>query len=549
MIHKELFGYEPQAPYQKPVAYFSMEYAIDQSLKLYSGGLGFLAGSHMRSVFELKQNVIGIGLLWKYGYYDQTRDVNGYMEASNVEKKYNFLMPLPHLFVVNIHAKEVFVKAFLVHPNTFQTAPLILLSTDIPENDYLSQTITHRLYDANESTRVAQSIILGAGGVKILDILGLTPEIYHLNEAHALTACFYLYNKLKSWDSVKERVIFTTHTPETAGNELRSAQLLEEMQFFYGVNPNEIYNHIPLQDGKLNYALAALKIAKKANGVSQLHGKVSREMWKNTPQICPIDAITNAQNKKYWADKILDRAFASNDNQAIIARKKEMKAKLFKIVADQTGKLLDVNILTLVWARRFAGYKRADLLLKDFDKFLKLVNNKEKPIQIIWAGKPYPADEFSVNLFREIQHKTLHLPNCAVLTGYELELSAKLKEGSDVWLNNPILPKEASGTSGMTAAMNGSINFSIPDGWMPEFGKHLHNCFEINAADMSFSQQDKDNIEHKNLMDVLENDIIPMYYLNQEKWLEIMKNAAKEIVPYFDSNRMADEYYSKMYNS
>src|SRR6187402_2198811 len=232
----EVFPYKFDKKFTKPVAYFSMEFAIDQPLKIYSGGLGFLAGSHMRSAYELKQNIIGIGILWKKGYYDQERNQDQTLKVSFRDKDYSFLTDTGILFPITIHGTKVYVKAYLLKPEVFKSAPLFLLSTDIPENDFLAQTISHRLYDPNETTRVAQSILLGIGGAKFLDVLERKTEIYHMNEGHALPLCFYLLDKFKhNIEEVKKRVVFTTHTPEKAGNEEHSLPILNSMSFFSGI--------------------------------------------------------------------------------------------------------------------------------------------------------------------------------------------------------------------------------------------------------------------------------------------------------------------------
>jgi glycogen phosphorylase len=542
-----LFPYAFDKKFSKPVAYFSMEFAIDQSLKIYSGGLGFLAGSHMRSAFELKQNFIGIGILWKYGYYDQERNRDGTMKASFIEKNYSFLTDTGIVFPITIHDHEVHVKAMLLKPEVFNTAPLFLLTTDLPENDHLAQTITERLYDPHESSRIAQSNLLGYGGARLLDILGRETEVYHMNEGHALPLCFHLWNKYKDINEVKKRVVFTTHTPEVAGNEEHALSVLEGMSFFDGVSKEDYQTLVEPESKVLNYTLAALRMAKVANGVSQMHGEVSRQMWKDFKGICEIKAVTNAQNHTYWKDKKLEAAFVKDDIQLVTKRKKDMKRDLFETVSNQTGKRFDVDKLTIVWARRFAGYKRANLLLKDSDRFLKIINNPSFPVQVIWAGKPYPGDQGSIDLFNDIYWKTKHLANCTIITGYELGLSARLKRGSDIWLNNPKLYREASGTSGMTAAMNGSINFSIPDGWVPEFAKHGKNCFSIEPADRSLTEDEQDTLESERMYEVLEKEIIPMYYEKPEKWYKVMRQSWKEVLPEFDSNRMAEEYYEKMY--
>jgi glycogen phosphorylase len=545
----ELFPYKFDKKYSKPVAYFSMEFAVDQPLKIYSGGLGFLAGSHLRSAYELKQNLIGIGILWKKGYYDQERNQDQTLKVSFRDKDYSFLTDTNIVFPITIHGAKVFVKAYLLKPEVFHSAPLFLLSTDIPENDFLAQTISHRLYDPNETTRIAQSILLGIGGAKLLDVMDRQTDIYHMNEGHALPMTFYLLDKYKDINEVKKRVVFTTHTPEKAGNEEHSIPLLHGMSFFNGLTQKQVDEYVFPENGVLNYTLTALRLAKKANGVSQLHGEVARKMWGDYKGICEITAITNAQNKTYWSDPELDNALKQNDGKALTARKKELKKKLFRVVANQTGKLFDENVLTIVWARRFAAYKRANLLLADFNRFLKIALSKEQPIQVIWAGKPYPEDYNAINIFNEIYWKTKDLPNCTVVTGYELWLSGHLKKGSDVWLNSPRLYHEASGTSGMTAAMNASVNLSIPDGWVPEFAKHGKNAFIIDPADDALFPEAKDKIEAKNLLDVLENEIIPLYYTKPDTWLSIVKTGMQDVLPFFDSGRMVKEYYDTLYTS
>jgi starch phosphorylase len=547
LTRQEIFGYEPDEKYSTSVAYFSMEFAIDQALKIYSGGLGFLAGSHLRSAYELKQNLIGIGMLWKYGYYEQMRDEQALMKPDFVQKDYSFLHDTGLIFTVPVHDTPVRVKVWLLKPETFSSAPLFLLSTDIPENDVLSRSITNNLYDANESTRIAQSIILGIGGAILLDQLDITPDVYHMNEGHAVPLNFYLYAKFRNLDEVRKRVVFTTHTPEMAGNESHNYTLLKDMSFFYHLQEHEVKFILGMDGHDFNYTLGALKFARKANGVSVLHGEVARQMWGSNPGVCEITEITNAQNKTYWKDTILDEAIATDNDELIVSRKKEMKRSLFKIVADQCGKIFDENVLTIVWARRFAGYKRADLMMQDWERFTTLINNAAFPVQVIWAGKPYPKDMEAIGLFNHIIDRARPFKNCAVLTGYELDLSASLKKGADVWLNNPRMYREASGTSGMAAAINGAINFSIPDGWVPEFARSLENCFLIEAASDALAGDEKDKIENENLMTTLERTVLPMYYRDQVAWMQMLKQAARDVVPAFEAGRLADEYYEKMY--
>lgn len=534
--------------FSKRVAYFSMEFAVHQPLKIYSGGLGFLSGSHMRSAYELRQNLIGIGILWKYGYYDQARNQDQTLQVQWNEKIYNFLEDTGIKFQIQIHDHPVWVKAWYLNPETFKSAPLFLLSTDLPENDYVSQTITHRLYDANVATKVAQFILLGVGGAKLIDELNYRPDLYHLNEAHAISSAFYLYNKFGSVEEVKKRLVFTTHTPEEAGNEKHDIFLCEKMSYFCGMPLDKVRSLTGMEGDQFNHSLAALRFAKLANGVSQLHGEVSRKMWGKYSGICDIKAITNAQNWRYWADKQLYHFMNENNDTGFDDRKKYLKRRAFDLVADQTGKLFNPDVFTIVWARRFAGYKRAELITRDIERFTALVNNKKYPVQVIWAGKPYPVDYPAISDFNNLVHLSKNYNNVAVCTGYELGLSKRLKQASDLWLNNPRVPREASGTSGMTAAMNGSVNCSTNDGWICEFIHHGNNGFVVPPIDYeNVSVHEQDQYDLNKLYEILENQVLPMYYENQEVWRQIVKNGMRDVRFQFDSNRMAEEYYTILY--
>ena len=534
--------------YEKSVAYFSMEFAIDQPLKIYSGGLGFLAGSHMRSAYDLKQNMVGIGILWKYGYYDQGRKHNNELDALWQERHYNFLEDTGLELEVNVNHHPVKVKVFYLAPDVFGSAPMFLLSTDHPENDHLAQTITHKLYDNNISTRIAQYILLGIGGAKLLEAINHNVEQYHFNEAHALPAAFRLMEKLGDIEKVKEQLVFTTHTPVKAGNEVNDPYMLHNMGFFNGFSIQEVEEMVGFENGMFNHTLAALRMSKVSNAVSKKHCEVSKEMWGGFDGICDIIPITNAQNKAYWTDSELEKSHAKKDDKKFLKRKVELKKELFKLVADQTGKILDPNVLTIVWARRFAGYKRADLIARDVERFEKLLNNKDYPVQIIWAGKPYPLDHGAVSTFNWLVHFTRKYHNATILTGYELSLSALMKKGSDVWLNNPRIPLEASGTSGMTAAMNGSLNFSTNDGWILEFGEHGKNGFVIPEVDTTLPEGEQDQHDSDHMMRILEDEIVPMYYKDQKAWAAMNYQSMDDVDKYFRASRMADEYYKKLYN-
>jgi starch phosphorylase len=503
----------------------------------------------MRSAYDLRQNVVGVGILWSFGYYDQSRHEDRSLEAEFIRKHYYFLEDLGVQAIVNIHSQAVHIKAFYLPPNVFSSAPMILLSTDIPENDFLARTITHKLYDANEETRISQEVVLGIGGVKVLEALRQKIDIYHMNEGHALPLVFELYAKYKDMEEVRKRVAFTTHTPEDAGNEQHNIELLHKFGFFNGLELDTVRSIMNMENSStFNLTVGALRSSKITNAVSKMHGEVANRMWENCEGKSEIIYITNAQNRRFWTDSGMLSALDEHEDYALIGRKKHLKRELFNVVADQTGKMFNPDILTIVWARRFAEYKRPGLLKQDFTRFKRLLECKERPIQVIWAGKPYPFDTNAVNAFNELIHISHGIKNMAVLVGYELELSRILKKGSDLWLNTPRVSREASGTSGMTASMNGSIHFSTDDGWHPEFAKHGINAFTIPPIDHSTPIEVQDREDNKNMMDILENEIIPMYYDHPEQWTQIVKSAMSDVIPAFDSGRMAHEYYVKMYN-
>jgi starch phosphorylase len=540
-------NYSIAPDYSKPVAYFCMEYAIDQPLKLYAGGLGFLAGSHMRSAYELKQNMVGIGILWKYGYYDQVRKGDQSMDVLFQEKVYGFLKKTDIRFTIKISGHDVWVTAYYLDPEIFHTAPIFFLSTDLPENDYLAKTICHRLYDPNPQTKIAGSILLGAGGAKLLEHLEWHPEIYHLNESHALPLAFYLYSKYKDVNAVRSRLVFTNHTPEEGGNPKTDIFLLEKMGFFCDVPMTEVKALTKPTENILDHTLSALRFAGICNGVSKLHKQTLVRMWSGHTDICPLISITNAQNFRYWHNESMYRAVDANNDQMLIEEKQKCKELLFEIVADQNGEIFNTQILTIIFAKRFAAYKRPDLLLQNMERFESLINDKEKPIQVIWAGKPYPMDYNAIATFDRIVNLCKTYTNCATLVGYEMKLSKLLKQGADIWLNNPRLTHEASGTSGMSAAMNGAINVSIPDGWFPEFAKDEENSFLIHPSDTSSPLYLQDEIDANNLYDILEKEVIPMYYDYSSGWLSVIKKSMTDVRHQYDSNRMADEYYQRLY--
>lgn len=542
------FPYPVETAYSRNVAYFSMEFGIDQPLKTYAGGLGFLAGSHMRSAWELKQPVTGIGILWKYGYYDQVHKQDQTMDVLFEEKKYGFLKETGLRFKITVSKADVWVTAYYLDPEVFHTAPVFFLSTDIPENDYLARTISHKLYDANPETKIAAAILLGNGGARLLELIGWKPDVYHLNESHALPLVFHLYKKYRNAAEVRKHLVFTNHTPEDSGNQKTNLSLLEKMGFFSDLSLEAVKEITATTTDQLDHTLTALRLSGIANAVSKLHLETMKKMWGTFEGICPMISITNAQDFNYWNDNALYRALQRKQESEIQKIKQRRKKELFEIVADQSGEIYDEKICTIVFAKRFAGYKRPDIFFHDMDRFKKFVQNTKYPVQIIWAGKPYPMDYTGIGIFDKIVDVCKTYDNCSILIGYELKLSKLLKRGSDIWLNVPRLTHEASGTSGMSAAMNGSINVALPDGWFPEFARNGENAFIIPSCNSGLPDHVQDDLDSASLYDMLEKTVLPMYYDEPEKWKQVMISAMKDIIPAFDSKRMAAEYYDKLYS-
>ncbi|WP_303674083.1 alpha-glucan family phosphorylase [Vampirovibrio chlorellavorus] len=530
------------------VAYFSMEIAIDQSLRTYSGGLGFLSGSHMRSAGHLNLPMVGVGVLWAEGYGDQQVGADGNVEIVYVKRQYPFLKDTGIVVEVEIYGQPVKIKGLLLEPETFGTVPIYFLTTDLPENTPEHRSWTDKLYDGDERIRVAQEIILGIGGLRVLKAAKENCDLIHLNEGHALPAVFELLEDFNGdLERVRHSTVFTTHTPVAAGNETHNVHLLAEAGFF-GKMP--VQEAIRLGGEDFSLTVAALRMSRLANGVSQLHGLVANNMWHWVDNRCPIIAITNATNLQYWQDP---RFLNVEDPDCLLDIKREMKVELFDYIKQTTGKQFDPDVLTVVWARRFTEYKRPALILQDLERIRKLFN--EKKIQLIYAGKFHPKDTTGRQIFNEVLALSREIPEIAVLTGpgYELELSGLLKRGADVWLNTPVRPLEASGTSGMSANMNGAIHFSIYDGWAVEGTFDNINGYlihEKNGDAMEYlNVEDRHQQDYEIMMRILENEIIPTYYNNKKQWANLMIHAIRTSQSYFDSDRMAIEYFVRLYKS
>ena len=517
------------------VAYFSMEIAIDQSLKTYSGGLGFLAGSHMLSAGYLQMPMVGVTMLWSYGYYDQRIAHDGQVEVAYIRKYYDFLTDVNAQTEVEIFGEKVKVKAYLVKPELFGT-------TDIEGNSDWARSISYKLYDGNEKIRIAQETVLGVAGVRILQAVGYNFDVIHMNEGHALPAAFELLRQYNGdIEEVKRHTVFTTHTPVAAGNEVHWVDTLMEGGFFAGASRETA---VALGGENFSLTVAALRMSRLANAVSQLHGLVSNKMWEWVEGRCPIRAITNAVNLHYWQD---ERIKFAKTPQELLDVKRQMKVELFDYVANVAGKRFNPDVLTITWARRFADYKRAWLILMDKDRITKLLDADK--VQIIFAGKFHPDDVMGKEMFNKLLNRSHSMHNVVVLPGYELQLSGMLKRGSDIWLNTPLRPFEASGTSGMSANMNGTLHLSIFDGWTVEGTFHGINGYTVEypELDAEMPWEERHWKDHECVMNIIEKEIIPTYYDNKEEWARLMRQAIRTSEAYFNSDRMVIEYYNRLY--
>ena len=601
------------------VAYFSAEYGLDEIIPIYSGGLGILSGDHLKSASDLGLPLVAVGLLYKNGYFHQK--INGF-GMQETEYKSVSISDLPIKLVKDSDGKDLMVYIKLPKRRLYLKVwkievgrvNLYLLDSDIDENAEEYRDITKTLYGGDQEMRIKQEIVLGMAGVSLLRVLGLNPTVYHMNEGHsAFLTLELIKNVMKdkevsfeiARDIVSSQTVFTTHTPVPAGNDIFPIDLVDKYfkdywnrlgitkeEFFrLGMKPN------PDSNAGFNMGILALKIAGKKNGVSKLHGAVSRELFGDLwPEIAadesPITYVTNgihtcswlAQNLKelyneyltpYWQDSIhKDEIWERiNDipNERLWEEHKIRKEKLLDLVRKNTIERLrrcgypyeeimqivsglNSDTLTIGFARRFATYKRATLIFRDIERITQILNNEKRPVQIIIAGKAHPRDKEGQDLIKyihEISMKPQFKGKVFLLENYNMAMSRYLISGVDVWLNNPRRPMEASGTSGQKASVNGVINFSVLDGWWAE-GYNQKNGWAIgtNAEYENFEIQD--NFDSESIYNTLENKIIPMYYNRKgngisEEWMQVMKNSIITTAGRFSTSRMLVDYIDKLY--
>ena len=601
------------------IAYYSAEYGLDEILPIYSGGLGILSGDHLKSASDLGLPFVAVGLLYKNGYFNQK--INSYGEQCSEYKNID-LYNLPILPVKNEDGSDYMVEVDLAGTPCYLKVwqinvgriKLYLMDSDIEKNSPEFREITLRLYGGEKEMRIRQEVILGMGGTKLLRGLGLNPTVYHMNEGHSSFLTLELIHNIMeerqvSFEMAKEiatsKTVFTTHTPVPAGNDIFDIGLVE--RYFHSFWPKlgitrEDFLKLGMKGGNslengFNMGILALRIAGKKNGVSKLHGEVSRELfadvWPNiAPDESPITYVTNgihtctwlAPNLKnlyneylipYWQERIHeDIVWKKIDNipdGELWDAHLQRKAKLMRLVKenvtrrylnagmsyDQINEVvgaLNPNALTIGFARRFATYKRATLIFKDMARLTQILNDEKRPVQIIFAGKAHPADREGQELIKyihEISLKPQFKGKIFLLENFNIAISRYLISGVDVWLNNPRRPMEASGTSGEKASANGVVNFSVLDGWWAE-GYDGTNGWAIgtNATYDSYEAQDK--ADSSSIYHILENKIIPAYYNKDSKglskeWVKYMKNSIKTTAGKYSTSRMLVDYVNQLY--
>jgi len=602
------------------IAYFSAEYGLDQTIPIYSGGLGILSGDHLKSASDLGIPLVAVGLLYKNGYFHQKINENGEQETeyNNIELSNLPINPVKDengeelKIYVKFEKRKVYLKVWQINVGRIK---LYLLDSDIDENTPEDREVTLRLYGGDQEMRIKQEIILGMGGTNLLTrALGLNPTVYHMNEGHSAFLILELIKniikeKKVSFEVAKDiassKTVFTTHTPVPAGNDIFPIGLVEKYfkEFWprLGLDREEFLKLgmkpcTELEPG-FNMGIFALKVAGKKNGVSKLHGAVSRELFGDVwPEIAanesPITYVTNGihtcswlapslkelYNKyliPYWQDNIYKDEVWENinniPNQELWGIHQKRKQKLFDIVKENTTNRLrksgysyeeineitsklNPNALTIGFARRFATYKRATLIFKDLERITQILNNADRPVQLIFAGKAHPADKEGQDLIKRI-HEISMMPQFKgkifLLENYNIAMSRYLVSGVDVWLNNPRRPMEASGTSGQKASVNGVINFSVLDGWWAE-GYNQENGWTIGTNAEFTSYEEQDIADSQSMYRTLEEKIIPTYYEKDEngiseKWMKIMKNSITSTGGKYSTSRMLVDYTNNLY--
>ncbi|KNZ70997.1 alpha-glucan phosphorylase [Thermincola ferriacetica] len=533
---------------QPKVAYFCMEYGLSHELPIYAGGLGVLAGDFLKAAHDLNLPVVGIGILWRQDYTEQFIGEDGRPYDLYPDYDYSNIKDTGKTVTVRIRGEDVICKIRLV--DQYANAPLYLLDTNYPGSPH--GWITNRLYGGTAQDRIAQEMVLGIGGIRALKALGIEVDVYHFNEGHAVFAGIELIREKMhgqhmsfedAWQETRRQVCFTTHTPVAAGNESHDHALLQHMEAYNGLNHEQMSK---LGGDPFNMTAAALRLSTVANAVSKLHGQTARSMWKEVRDAAPIISITNGVHTPTWQADDIKEAFERGEDlwEPHMRHKKELLA----YIKEQTGNELNPDALLVGFARRAAAYKRSDLIFRNAEVIEPLL--KEGKIQLVFSGKAHPRDTLGKEIITDLVKMDRKYSNSVVfLENYNMNIARLLVRGSDVWLNNPKRPLEASGTSGMKAAMNGVLNVSVVDGWVAEGCQHgVSGWLICTVCKEPLTDINEDELDVQNLYRVLFDEVIPTYYNNREKWLEMMRASIDMSHYQFSAQRMIREYYELLYN-
>ncbi len=532
------------------VAYFCMEYGLDLRLKTYAGGLGILAGDHLKGAHDHDYPIIGIGLKWKQGYGSQAFDEAGKPQTVFSAASYPDDLLEDTGVEVTVSVRDEDVRCKVWKTTAFGNVPLYLLDTDLPGNP--APLITDRLYGGTPEDRVAQEIVLGIGGVRALRALGIEVDVYHFNEGHALLAAFELIREKRSagasYDdaltATRDEIVFTTHTPVLAGNEQHPLDRLMDLGAGNGLTRAQLK---ALGGDPFNMTVGALRLARKANAVAQLHGVTANLMWRHVEDGAEIVAITNGVHRPTWVDPALSVA-AGVGGDALWTAHQQNKEQLLDLVERRTGTRLRADRLLIGFARRAVVYKRPTLIFSDEERIGPLLESGQ--LQLVFAGKAHPQDAAGQQIVAELAAFSQRYPQGVVfIPDYDMEVGAAMTRGADVWLNNPRRPKEASGTSGMKAAMNGVLNLSTLDGWWPEACDHGRNGWQFGDGFESPDEALLDAHDLEALYDVLLGDVVPTYYDDRNRWLEMMRQSIADTRERFAVERMLREYGEHLYSA
>lgn len=528
------------------VAYFCMEYGLHEELPIYAGGLGVLAGDFMKSAHDLKLPLVGLGILWRQDYTEQYIGEDGRPYDVYPTYDYDFVKDTGITVNVRVRGADVTCKVRLV--DQYGNAPIYLLDTNFTGSEH--GWMTSKLYGGVEQDRVAQEIILGVGGVRALRALGIEVDLYHFNEGHAVFAgAELLREKMQrgmsfrdAWDATRQEIVFTTHTPVSAGNEEHSHGLLQHMEAYNGLTFDQMKE---IGGDPFNMTAAALRLSGNANAVSKLHGQTARQMWKGVYNAAPIISITNGVHPGTWQDKLVAHAFEQGED----LWKPHMQAKkdLIEFVRRNSDAKLNPDALIIGFARRAAPYKRSELIFRNAEVIEPLL--REGKIQLIFSGKAHPRDSLGKDIIADLVKMDRKFTDSIVfLENYNMHVAKKMVRGCDIWLNNPRRPLEASGTSGMKAAMNGVLNVSIVDGWVAEGVQHGISGWSLcSVCKKELTHLSEDEKDMQALYRTLLEEVLPTYYNDRSRWVDMMRASIDMAHYQFSTHRMIREYFDILY--